>query len=120
MQESHAKLLNEAINIGDEVKVMIESPTWQNYIEPLFDALIGDVLGRKINGRWVNGALSDEELDERSIRELEKYKQGIIAVHLAIYKLIDDADAAREEIKATQQIENSELQDEYYPQGEIE
>lgn len=112
--DERAKVLNEAISIGDEVRHMIESSTWQKYIEPLFDAMIGDVLGRKINGRWENGALTDKQLSESQLRELQAYKAGMVAIHQGIHQLVDDADMARREIAQTQKLAEELVEGSYY------
>lgn len=90
--------LHKAITISDEVRSLIETSTWQNYIEPLFDALIIDVLGGKIADRWVNGALDNKMLSESSLRELQQYKAGIVALHQAIYSLVDEGELVKREL----------------------
>jgi hypothetical protein len=86
--------LNKSVENGSKIKQLIESSIWQELVEPLFDRMITDILGGKENGRWVNGSIDKVEEVEAKLRYLQAYKAGIIAVHSAIYNIIDEGEEA--------------------------
>ena len=91
--------LNSIIDLGNRAREVLESRNWKEIFEPLLDNMIIDVLGGKIDGRWVNGAIDKVEEVEEKLRYLQAYKAALVSVHSAFYQLIDDADAASESLK---------------------
>jgi len=80
---------------GEEVQNTLNTLGWKDYIEPLLDKMIGDVLGRKENGRWHNGALDTPLKEEVKLREMQMYKAALVNFHDAVYTMVDDVEIAR-------------------------
>ena len=91
--------IEKRIVAGEQVSLMLESNAWKEYVGPLLDRMIVDIIGGKENGRWLS---TPPKLNERTIateefRFLLGYKASLIDFHDGIHSIIDDADAAKGE-----------------------
>ena len=75
--------LNEIISVGDKVEELINCDTWKEYVEPILDKMIVDILGGKVNGRYVSAPQQVEEskCDLPALKFLLGYKAGLIMFH---------------------------------------
>ena len=79
LDDRRAKLEKD-LTICREVADTVNSPGWQKIIGPTLDKMIIDILGGKINDRWLSGKLDKARTDEKR----EFYigaKQALIELH---------------------------------------
>jgi len=90
--------LQGIIVAGEQVKATIDTQGWKQYIEPLLDKMIRDVLGGKDGNRWDNGSFGEKNMTEFSVKELLAYKTALINFHNGVFQLVDDMESAKEEL----------------------
>ena len=90
--------LEKKITAAEQIGIMLESNAWKEYVGPLLDRMITDVIGGKEDGRWLGcpPKLNERTLEEKEWRFLLGYKAGLIDFHEAVYGIIDEAKAAQE------------------------
>ena len=102
------KELQAIVKVGDEVDALINSVTYQTYIQPLIDKMVVDSLG----GRTKSGKLvtASEELKHMSFDELKyniAWGEAIVTLNNMIGKYVEDRDRAIEDIKVINQEPNN-------------
>ena len=74
------KKANEDMTRCLKVETTVQSPGWQEIIEPLLDKMLMDIVGGKVNGKWYGGLLDRAKKDERREYYIG-YKQALIDLH---------------------------------------
>ena len=90
--------LNKIVIAGEQVKQTLESKGWVEYIEPILDKMIRDVVGGKADGRWDNGAVGEKNQSDFDLKQLIAYKTALIEFHSSVYRFIDDMDDAKDQL----------------------
>lgn len=106
--------LRETIAVGDRVEQLINTPDWKMYIQPLMDKMITDVMGGKVNKRWVDapGALNESTMDIGQLKYYLGYKAGLIQFHQRIMQFIDERDDALKQLE-TMKLESTVKKESY-------
>lgn len=73
--------------VAEKVRSTINTPGWKDILGPLLDRMIIDVIGGKIKGKWVSGALENARKDERREYYIG-FKQGLMQYHSHIMNYI--------------------------------
>ena len=95
--------LNKLVVVGEQVKETLNTRGWKEYIEPLLDKMIRDVVGGKEFGRWDNGSVGEKNLSDFELKQLIAYKTALIEFHSAVYGFIDDMDDAKAQLNELNQ-----------------
>ena len=108
--------LSKIVIAGEQVKQTLDTKGWTEYIEPILDKMIRDVIGGKDDGRWDNGAVGEKNQSDFDLRQLVAYKTALIEFHSAVYRFIDDMNDAKDQLNKIE--DDKKYQSDY--QGEIE
>ena len=100
--ENRLKQLATLVEEAEAVKKTVESDGWELVIGPLLDKMIIDVLGQKQNGRWHNGSIDEQTLDEPNARLLCAYKRALTDFHNRIFVVIDSLESYHKEYNELQ------------------
>jgi hypothetical protein len=78
----------------NEVKSMLEHPGWKQFVEPLLDQMIVDVIGGKENGVWLNmpDSLKEKNMTLDEIKYLLGYKTALIDFAQRVQGLVESKD----------------------------
>ena len=95
--EVRLRELGKQIDLGQQLKALVESKGWVNVALPLLDKMIGDVCGTYVEGRWHNGHLDDKRLGEEKLKSLMAYKRALVDYHNYIYEHVDGLESIMKE-----------------------
>lgn len=90
--------LKEDLKLCNKVRQTVSSEGWQEVIGPLIDKTIIDVVGGKIDGKWVSGYIDKARKDEKREYYIG-YKQAMIDLYQRIYNYIDQIPLKEDEAK---------------------
>ena len=93
--ESEVKELNEVIAAGEQVDDLLKSHAWCEYIEPLLEKMITDIIGGKIDGKWVQAPIDESSADLGKLKYYLGYKSALIDFAKRIEQYVSDADDAK-------------------------
>ena len=108
--------LEAKIAAASQVKIMLESNAWKQYISPLLDRMIVDTIGGKEGDRWLDTppALCERTIDSNEFRYLLGYKAALIEFHNNIYALIEEAEEAQKEQELQDSNDDTDMINSYY------
>lgn len=96
--EAREKRLHENIRNGEVVKRTLDSKGWKEFIGPLLDKMIIDVLGGKQKDCWTGGLVQKARKDERREYYIG-YKQSLIDFHTRVRAYVDAIERSQDGLK---------------------
>lgn len=93
--EEEIKELNEVIAAGEQVGDLLKSHAWCEYIEPLLGKMITDIIGGKIDGKWVQAPIDESSADLGKLKYYLGYKSALIDFAKRIEQFVTDGDDAK-------------------------
>jgi hypothetical protein len=86
------------LQVSNKVASTIDSPGWQEVIQPMLDKMLEDVVGFKRGKKWVPGLLQKSE-DANHMEYWVGYKQALIDFHNRTWHFVLRQKALEEKIK---------------------
>lgn len=86
------------LQVGIKVNNMIDTEGWKEIVEPAIENAITNIVGGKINGKWVKGKLNGNCRKDETIAYYIGYKDALINFYNEILGAIEDAKVAKDRL----------------------
>ena len=94
--------LREDIRAQEAIIAMMETVGWTEFVKPLLDEMITDVLGGQYNGKWYGGSM--EDTSGLKLEQLVSYKKALIDFDNGIQNLLERGELAHQSIKEYEEL----------------